>query len=463
MDPQELYRQAKQKLLEAKAHLELDVPDPDKAEQLTKEAADLRRQAEVAAKTQIMMAELDEPDRGDVDLPDDDPDDDPDAGFGPEDKVTKAVRDIQLEALGKLEANAESVVMREIYGGDYRQLIHDQTKAFGAYLRGGRPEAILRRQLWLPEHVKSMIVSGFGVPEIKATMVEGQEILGGFAVPPQISNDINRRIRGLTAIRNSGARIVQTASNSIEWLKITGGDNRYTGNIRGQWGSETANPGQQNMTFGLERINVELYTYKVRISASMLEDAQNIVDVFNEEVADTLAVDEDIVFATGSGAGQPRGLLPNGENKHLFNEVVSGSATDLLVTGVKKLRRGIATQYRNPNRASWLGNSDTASVIENFTDGQGRFYFEYLDNGERFLRSPWNETEAMPDIAAGAYPLLFGDMSGYMIVERLGLAIRRYNDSNTGINLVEFHVRRRVGGDVWQPWKIAAQKVAAAA
>jgi len=91
----------------------------------------------------------------------------------------------------------------------------------------------------------------------------------------------------------------------------------------------------------------------------------------------------------------------------------------------------------------------------------GRFYFEYLDEGERFLRSPWRESEAMPDIGAGLYPLIFGDLSGYAIVERLGLSIERFLDSNTGVNKVEFHIRRRMGGKVIEPWKLAVQKVTA--
>ena len=32
-----------------------------------------------------------------------------------------------------------------------------------------------------------------------------------------------------------------------------------------------------------------------------------------------------------------------------------------------------------------------------------------------------------------------------------------YNDSYTGINVVEFHVRKRVGGHAIEPWKIAVQ------
>ena len=67
----------------------------------------------------------------------------------------------------------------------------------------------------------------------------------------------------------------------------------------------------------------------------------------------------------------------------------------------------------------------------------------------------------MADAAANTYPLIFGDFSGYAIVERLGLTIQRYNDSNTGINKVEFQIRRRIGGNVIQQWKFSVQKVAA--
>jgi len=35
-------------------------------------------------------------------------------------------------------------------------------------------------------------------------------------------------------------------------------------------------------------------------------------------------------------------------------------------------------------------------------------------------------------------------------------------DSYTGSNVIEFHVRRRLGGKLEQPWKFAVQKVAAA-
>jgi len=57
--------------------------------------------------------------------------------------------------------------------------------------------------------------------------------------------------------------------------------------------------------------------------------------------------------------------------------------------------------------------------------------------------------------------VLFGDMAGYWIVQKAGLTIARFQDSYTGINKVEYHVRRRVGGRVVETWRFAVQKTAA--
>jgi HK97 family phage major capsid protein len=296
------------------------------------------------------------------------------------------------------------------------------------------------------------------VQEIKATMVEGQDTLGGFAVPPQIASDTISRMPGMTAIRGGGALVVQTASSMIEWLQLTGGTTRYPTALRGVWGAETQTPASKNLTFGLLQIPVQVYTFKVPMSVSLIEDASNLVDVFVQNVSQTLSIDEDEAFIIGDGANKPRGLLPGSANAQSLQEVISGAST-LTWAGVRNLRHGVSAQYRQ--NTTYIGNGATAGVIEGFTDGTGRPYVEFLEPGSSFLRGTWRESEAMPDIASSAYPLIFGNLSGYAIVERLGMSIQRYNDSATGINIVEFHVRRRLGGNVIEPWKLCVQKVAA--
>ena len=66
----------------------------------------------------------------------------------------------------------------------------------------------------------------------------------------------------------------------------------------------------------------------------------------------------------------------------------------------------------------------------------------------------------MSDIGAGAYPILFGSLDAYTIVDRLGMTVERYLDSQTARqNLVYFVMRRRLGGEMVETWKTVAHKV----
>lgn len=390
----------------------------------------------------------------------------PGAGDGPmpeqaepptlEEQMAKA---ITLIRHGEALDGPEDLVMKEIYGGDYRQIIYDANAAFTRYLRTGRASGPLGRQIWSIDQTRDMLKSGMTVAEIKATMVEGQDVLGGYAVPPQYGSQIIQRLPGLTAVRGGGAMVVNTASNAIQWLKLTGGNSQYVTAMRGLWGAETQSPTADDFAWGLETINVHVYTYKVSFSVSLLEDATNLSTIFTQLVSDTMAIDEDTEFLVGDGAKGPRGILPSSANAHSLSEVNSGDASAITWAGLRGLRRGLQSQYRQ--RAHWIMESDTAGDIEVLVDGMSRPYFDYADDGERFMRYPLHESESMPSVAGSAYPIIFGDLSGYWIVERSGLAVQRYNDSNTGINVVEFHVRRRIGGDVVEPWKFAVQKVSA--
>jgi HK97 family phage major capsid protein len=208
----------------------------------------------------------------------------------------------------------------------------------------------------------------------------------------------------------------------------------------------------------LKQIPVKVYTYKVPMAVSLLEDASNIVDIFQRQVTMTLAIDEDEAFLIGDGTNDPHGILPDQSNSRSLTEVNSGSASALTWSGLRKLRRGIDSQYRVMRQASFVGNSASGEDIEDFVDGNDNYRVDMLEHGGDLLGGRWFESEALPDPSASVYPVIFGNFSGYAIVERLGLSVQRYNDSNTGVNKVEFHVRRRIGGDIIEEWKFAVQK-----
>lgn len=463
MSYKELMKKAAEKVAEASALAEGEEFTPEAFKSLMDEAEALKARAEAMKSASEMKSSIEEP-QAPAYLPvEDEEEEEPQAKAVNETPESQQYKAVYVHRHGEISPENAPLV-KSIYGDvNYYQLNHEMMADFGAYLRTGKASKSLTRQVWSWDHVSEMLKSGMSPRDIKATMVEGTDILGGYAVPPEVGAQILARTRGLTAVRDGGATVVQTASKSIEWLKVTGGNGRYPTALRGYWGGETKNPPDEtNLTFGQKSIPVHVYTYKAPMSVSLLEDASNVVTLFTNAVSTTLAIDEDEAFLIGDGVGKPMGILPGSANGHGLTEVLTGSSGAIAIGGLRLLKRGVASQYRAAGRATLIGNSDTGGDIEGLNDGDTRFYFpDGLNVGERMahVQATWRESEAMPDVASGSYPLIYGDLSGYAIVERLGLSVQRYNDSNTGINLVEFHVRRRLGGDVIEPWKLAVQKV----
>ena len=384
-----------------------------------------------------------------------------------EDAATKSINAAYVTRFGQEDASKQQI-LTELVGSDYRQKLYEQETAFAKYLRGGERaleggEYRALKSMYFPsDKVIGLVKEGHAVSAIKATQVEAIGELGGFAVPPQRQSEIDRRAQGLTVVRQGGARVVQLASgNSIDIPVYYSSDttHRYIGEIRGQWGTETQTPAEQNFKLVMETIMAFVYTYKVPFSTSLVEDAANLVSMVMEDIAITKAIDEDDCFLVGDGVGKPLGWLPQGANVHGLTEVKSGDANLLTTAGIKKLKRGVPSQYRRD--AVWVANSDSYGAIEAFVSTTGELLFPDLSESEQLLNRKTFESEAMPDVAANTFPVLFGNMGGYTIVERLGMSIERMHDSYTGINKVEYHVRARIGGRPEKTYEAAVQKVSA--
>ena len=68
----------------------------------------------------------------------------------------------------------------------------------------------------------------------------------------------------------------------------------------------------------------------------------------------------------------------------------------------------------------------------------------------------------MPDIAANAYPILFGDRKAVQIADRIGMSVIRDETTYSEEDLVRFVYRRRLGAQLVAEWAMGAMKVSAA-
>lgn len=311
---------------------------------------------------------------------------------------------------------------------------NDERKAFVSYLRRG-VERIA------PEEVKALTVS--------------TDANGGFLAPEEFGNELIKLLSEYSPIRQY-ARVISISAPEIKYPR------RVTGTAA-TWVGETDDRTESGMTF--EQVTLtphELATF-TDVSNQLLEDnAYGLEGELIADYAESFGKTEGIAFIKGTGIGQPKGIMTASG----ITEVKTGVAATFPATNPADvligMYHGIATTHAN--NGVWLMNRATLGTIRQWKDSTGRYLvLDPISAGgaSTLLGRPIVEMPDMDNIAAGKTPILFGDMSGYRIIDRIGLSTLRDPFTLAGKGQVRFHARKRVGADVTHPDRFIKLKVAA--
>ena len=288
--------------------------------------------------------------------------------------------------------------------------------------------------------------------ELKAfTGVSGDA--GGYAVPREIDAAIDRALTAISPIRRV-ANVVRVGSAGYRKLVTTGG-------TPSGWAAETdARPGTATPVFQeVVPPTGELYA-NPSASQAMLDDAAFDVEAWlASEIATEFARAEGAAFVNGSGVNRPKGFLTypvsaaadGGRAFGTLQYLPSGAAGDFGATPQERLI-DLVQSLRAPYRqgASFVMNAATVARIRKFKTSDGAFIWQpglMAGQPATLLGYPVIEAEDMPDVAAGALALAFGNFRlGYLIAERAETAILRDPYSNKPF--VGFYATKRIGGCV---------------
>jgi HK97 family phage major capsid protein len=369
-------------------------------------------------------------------------------------------------------------ILTDIHGADYEGKFWAQKASFRKYLRGG--EQALRSEdhqnlsqvVMTPSVVKMALAQGVeDVQSYRTTMVEAADTLGGYMVPVDFQMRLLEQLAGLTVIRGRASQM-NTSRDRVEFPEATGASGKYTSPVRVTWVDETptlGSVGEVNLTFGLRGVSVHTAMAEAPLSRNLIEDSAFDIEAYlAKKLAEAAAIDEDKQFIVGNGVGKPLGLLPGSANYHSFREVNSGGASSLTWDGLIKVPFSVPAQYRQ-QKSVWLMNKATLQTIALIKDSNFGYLLQPYQFGggegnpigSQLLGYPVLEDEDMPDIASNSFPILFGDMSAYQIIDRLGMTVERFLDSATARqNLIYYVMRRRLGGQPIETWRLSTQKVA---
>ena len=355
------------------------------------------------------------------------------------------------ESLDKMNARMnqlETAIRRERRtpenSGDVREY-GPETKAYFDYLRHGtRDEPNPGSEALTREEMKALTV--------------GTDPTAGYLAPVEYAREIIKGEVEFSPLRTI-ARVRPTSRRAVQMPK-------RTGTFGAVWTAEAgARAETTGLTYGLEEFPTHEMYALVDVSEQMMEDSEfNLEEELRQEFSEQFAVTEGAAFVSGNGVGKPEGLLQHAE----VAETVSGSAASIgdatgQADGLIDLYHGLKTAYAV--NGTWLLNRATLSEVRKLKDSQNNYIWQPgLASGvaNTILGQPYVEVPDMPDVAADANPIVFGDLRrGYVIVDRINLSVLRDPFTQATSGNIRFIARRRVGGQVVLAEAIRKLKVAA--
>ena len=275
---------------------------------------------------------------------------------------------------------------------------------------------------------------------------------GGYLVPAETETAVNRALKAISPIRSIAA-VRQVSGNVYKKPFATSG-------VGTGWVGETA-ARPQTTTPTLAELafpTMELYAMPAATQALLEDAAVNIDQWIAEEVRLAFAQQEGQAFVTGDGINKPKGFLAYDTVANSAWEfgklgfIATGAAgafpasnpSDKLIDLVYAVKAG----YRA--NGTFVMNRATQSAVRKMKDADGNYLWQPSAQpgvNSTLMGFPVVESEDMPDIAANAMAIAFGDFErGYLVVDRVGISVLR--DPYSAKPYVLFYTTKRVGGGV---------------
>ena len=286
-------------------------------------------------------------------------------------------------------------------------------KAFGAYLRSGDDDGL-----------RGLVLDG----KAMSTAVAAD---GGYLVDPQTADTIRSMLVSTSSLR-AISNVVQVEATSFDVLI----DRSEVGS---GWATEVAAT-TETATPTIERISIKLHELAAMPKASqrLLDDsAFDVEGWLAGKIATRFIRAEAGAFINGDGIDKPKGILLPAKVANAswtwgnLGYIPTGAAADFATTNavdcIISLVYALGADYRA--NATFIMNSKTAGAVRKMKDADGRFMWSdglAASEPARLMGYAVQICEDMPDIAANAYAMAFGDFNaGYTIAERPDLRILR--------------------------------------
>lgn len=295
---------------------------------------------------------------------------------------------------------------------------------------------------------------GFGtldanaLPPEQRALATSQGSSGGYLVPKDMLPDLEKQLAiwGPMLDGDNVSTVLRTESgNTMTLPAVDYTDER--GNLKAENG-EVLDDGSKDPQFTEKQLDAYVYPSGiVRVSLEMLEDsAWDMESLLDELFGESLGRTGNEVLTIGDGNNKPNGILNAAQSGKTANAQTAITGDELI-----DLQHSVNAAYRKSPKCLWQFNDTTLAVLRKLKDNDGNYIWQAanMQSGEpaQLLGHRYEINPAIPDIAAGATPVLFGDHSKYYVRRAGGPRMVRFGEKYMNQMQVGFMSFIRIDGE----------------
>jgi len=205
---------------------------------------------------------------------------------------------------------------------------------------------------------------------------------------------------------------------------------------------------QQDVAFGQLVLGAFKYSSKmVLVSVELMQDNSiNLANFLGEALGTRIGRITNNHFTTGAGTTLPKGIVTAATSGKVG---LTGETTSLIFDDLVDLEHSVDPAYRQNGR--FMFHDKTLAALKKIKDSQQRPLFLpglSVNAPDTILGYPYTVNQDMPQMAANAKSVVFGDLSKYIIRDVLGITLLRLDERYAEFHQVAFLAFARFDGNL---------------
>ena len=294
----------------------------------------------------------------------------------------------------------------------------------------------------------------------------GMDGSGGVLVPTEILRRIVQRKGAPTRVAGACNRLPTNAPDVfIPFVNDYGGDSRYSSAARVTWTAEESDAVEHRQpmgksTFGSLKIDIHQGMMSLPLTVVLAEDSTyDVLGWLANEFYKTREKVYDDFVLNGPGTGQPKGILTSTGTNPQTQVPLVPIGTTITADGLLDLTNSIEEEDEQ-NLRLFMRRTTTWKNVRKLKDQNNRYLIGFGESDNGLSTAPARVVDGhpvsfsafMPPAGTGNKSVLFGNLQGYTIVERVGYSVQILREVGAKNGIIEILARFRVGGRVVEPW-----------